>query len=108
MTQTGAIYYTTVTAVNSGGNAVATLTGEVYPRRLHAVTVTGPRGSRVEFYLGAIAAGARFDQTARGESNTADYSTPRPVPTGTPILVSWPGQGANAASCLATFAVAKG
>jgi hypothetical protein len=108
MTVAGAIYYATITAVGSGGNAVAALPSEVYPRKLHSVTVTAPRGSRVEFYLGAVAAGSRFDQSSRGDSNTADYSTPRPIPPGTPILVSWPGQSANADSCLATFAVSKG
>jgi hypothetical protein len=101
------IVYSTVTAAALLGNAVATLRAEVYPRRLHSLTVTGPTGSRLEVYLGAITAGSRIDQTARGESNSADYSTPRPVPPGTPLLVSWPGQSARAASCTATFGVSR-
>jgi hypothetical protein len=104
----GDIIYSTQTAVNSLGDAVATLRAEVFSRKLHAITITGPKGSTVQFYLGAVAAGSRFDQSARGESNTADYSTPRPVPPGTPVLVVWPGQGARYAACTATFAVSRG
>jgi hypothetical protein len=101
------IVYSTQTAVPSLGNAVATLGGEVYPRDLHSVSVNGPKGSRVEFYLGAYSPGTRFDQSPRGDSNTADYATARPVPAGTPIIVVWPGQAVRSNACSATFAVSR-
>lgn len=103
----GDIIYSTQTAVPSSADAVATLRGEVYRRDLHGITITGYAGSHAEIYLGAVTAGSRIDQTSRGQSNTVDYSTPRPVPAGTPVLVAWLGMAAHADACTATFAVSK-
>lgn len=94
---------TTVQAFAQGPDAVAMLNGQMYSSKLIGVTVNGVNGSRAEVYLG----GQRFDQTSRGVSNSADYSTPRDVPAGTPLSVKWPGQAANAAQCNATFTVER-
>lgn len=99
--------YVTRSAVVTGTSAVATLPGAMYPRQLHGLTITGPVGSRANVYLGAIQPASRIDQTARGQSNSADYSTPRSVPPGTPILVEWPNSAANAVLCTATFVVSQ-
>jgi hypothetical protein len=75
--------------------------GQMFPCRLLGLTITGVTGSRAEVYMGA----QRIDQTARGQSNTADYSTPREVPMGVPLSVKWIGQAANASGCTATFVI---
>lgn len=87
-----------------GTDAVATLPPAMYPRKLIRVNITGPAGSRVELYLGNLSDSAKFDQSARGQSNTADYgSSPQEVPGGMSVYVKWPGQSANALSCSARF-----
>jgi hypothetical protein len=99
------VVYTTRTAVATGTSAVATLPAAIKARSLYGLTVTGPSGSSINVYLGALSTGSRIDQSSRGQSNTADYSTPRPIPAGTPVLVEWPGQSAVATTCMASFAV---
>lgn len=93
----------TVSAIPSGADAVATLNGAMYPAKLLGVTLTGVSGSRAEMYLGT----QRFDQTSRGMSNTADYAVPREIPAGTPVSVKWIGQAAKAAQCSATFTIER-
>jgi hypothetical protein len=92
---------TTVTAVASGGDAIATLPASIKPRRLVRLSITGARNSRAEVYLGAVTASARVDQTSRGESNTTD--TPLDIPSGMTVSVRWPGKAAAANSSMATF-----
>jgi hypothetical protein len=95
---------TTVAAFTDGVNAVAQLNGLMYPCKLIRVNLSGPAGSRAEIYIGW----QKIDQTARGQSNTADYgSSPYPVSMGTPISVKWPNVGASFASCSATFTVER-
>lgn len=94
---------TTVAAIPDGGNATATLQGQMYPSKLLRVTLNGPSGSRAELYLG----GQRFDQTARGQSNTAEYPNAVEVPGGTPVSVRWIGQSNNYAACNASFTVER-
>jgi hypothetical protein len=93
----------TVGASNVQGHAVAELRAEMYPRKLIRLTINGPRGSRAEIYLGAISPSTRIDQTARGASNTAEYSNPVSVPAGMSAAVVWPGMGAQANEANATF-----
>ncbi len=94
-----------VTAVNRSGDAVSSLQTDMRARKLAGLTVTGPAKSRVMVYMGAISPSTRFDQTSRGESNSADYATPRLIPPGTSVFVVWPGQGVNASQCQATFSL---
>jgi hypothetical protein len=94
---------TTVSAARSGTDAVATLNGMMFPAKLLRLVVNGPAGSRADIYLG----GQRIDQTARGQSNTADYSNPVEIPAGTAVFVRWSGQGTLAAQCNATFTVER-
>jgi hypothetical protein len=93
----------TATGVRRGTDAIAELRQAMYKRQLIGVSLTGPSGSRAEMYMGAYSVPLRFDQTSRGQSNTAEYANPRTVPAGTPVLVVWPGQGANATQCTASF-----
>lgn len=92
---------TTVNAVPDGADATATLQGQMYPSKLLGLTLNGPVSSRAEVYLGH----QRIDQTSRGQSNTADYATPREVPSGMPLAVKWIGQAANSTQCNVTFTV---
>lgn len=93
---------TSVPAVALGADAAATLPPAMYPRDLQRVNLTGVSG-RAELYLGNTSQSARFDQTSRGASNTAEYTHPVPVPAGMTVIVLWLGRAANAASCFATF-----
>lgn len=89
---------TTVTAVTVGTDLVANLRSEMYARKLTRLTLNGPKGSRAEVYLGQVSPSNRIDQTARGESNTAEYSNPVDIPAGMNAFVVWPkmsGKDAN-------------
>lgn len=94
---------TTVSAIASGADAVAQLPPMMFPARLLRITLNGSAGSRAEVYLG----GQRVDQTSRGQSNTAEYTNPQEIPSGTPVSVKWPGNAANYAACNATFTVER-
>jgi ribonuclease I len=94
---------TTAQASAYATDAVATLQPAMRLRRLLRVTINGPRGSRAEFYLGSLSTSARFDQTGRGESNTAEYTNPQEIPAGMVVHVRWPNQASRAGQCSATF-----
>lgn len=94
---------TTVTAYAVGADAIATLSAEMYPRRLVRLTINGPAGSRAEVFLGSVTPSARVDQTARGSSNTAEYTNPIDIPAGMYCAVLWPGKAAQFAESSATF-----
>lgn len=94
---------TTVVAIPDSGDAVATLNGQMYPSKLLRVAITGVIGSTALVFLG----GARVDQTSRGSSNTNEFTHPVEIPAGTPVSIRWPGQGAKAVQCSATFTVER-
>lgn len=93
----------TVQAFAVGSDAVATLSPAMYHRKLYRVSINGPRGSRVELYLGNMSQSGRFDQSSKGESNTAEYANAQDIPLGMIAAAKWPGQAANAGVCSATF-----
>jgi hypothetical protein len=86
--------YVTVQAVNRR----AVLAAVPYARRLIGLTINGPDKSAVVVYLGVESPSARIDQTARGSSNTADYTNPRVIPAGQTVIVVWSLDGAASAT----------
>lgn len=95
--------YVPVSAVTVGGDAVATLPASVFLRKLYGLTVAAVRGATVKVYMGAATPSNLISQSPNGWSNTDEYSNARDIPAGMVVTVVWPGQGANAAACSATF-----
>lgn len=78
-----------VPAILANGVLVATLPAVFYNRKLTRLTINGPIGTRADVYRDLIADSSRLDSTARGQSNTAEYTNPIPVLQGSQILVVW-------------------
>lgn len=69
---------------------MATLPAAIYDRDLTRISVQGPANSQLKVYLGAVSPENLFDQTQRGNSNTADYSGgPATVPRSSVVNVVW-------------------
>lgn len=58
----------------ANGKWYAVLDGAIYNRWLTGLSIQGPSNSGARFYMGPEDPQNLFDQTQRGNSNTADYS----------------------------------
>lgn len=92
------------TAIVVGGLYVINTQPRAYNRLCTGLTVNGPQGSSLQINLGTIP----FDNTPRGDINTADYGSGRPIPKNMALQLVWSvGTGTPIPTCSIYFSKAS-